>query len=32
VGFFDERPDLSDIYYLAPLNEVLAEKGLPEIQ
>ncbi|HXV46948.1 MAG TPA: ABC transporter substrate-binding protein [Nitrososphaera sp.] len=32
IGFFDERPDLSDIYYLAPLNEVLAEKGLPEIQ
>jgi NitT/TauT family transport system substrate-binding protein len=32
IGFFDESPDLSNIYDLTLLNEVLAEKGLPEIQ
>lgn len=32
IGFFDERPNLSDIYDLTLLNEVLDEKGLPEIQ
>lgn len=32
IGFFDQRPDLSGIYDLTLLNEVLAEKGLPTIQ
>jgi NitT/TauT family transport system substrate-binding protein len=32
IGFFAERPDLSDIYDLTLLNEVLTEKGLPPIQ
>jgi NitT/TauT family transport system substrate-binding protein len=33
IGFLgDERPDLSEIYDLTLLNEVLGEKGLPEIQ
>jgi NitT/TauT family transport system substrate-binding protein len=27
IGFFDEKPDLSGIYDLDILNEVLAEKG-----
>jgi NitT/TauT family transport system substrate-binding protein len=32
IGFFDERPSLSDIYDLTLLNEVLTEKGLSTIQ
>jgi NitT/TauT family transport system substrate-binding protein len=32
IGFFDERPDLSGIYDLTLLNEILAEKGLPAVQ
>jgi NitT/TauT family transport system substrate-binding protein len=32
VGFFDTKPDLSDIYDLTLLNEVLKEKGLSEVQ
>lgn len=32
IGFFDERPDLSGIYDLELLNEVLREEGLPEIR
>jgi NitT/TauT family transport system substrate-binding protein len=32
IGFFDERPDLSGIYDLTLLNDVLAEKGLPMVQ
>jgi NitT/TauT family transport system substrate-binding protein len=32
IGFFGERPDLSSIYDLTLLNEVLAEKELPTIQ
>jgi NitT/TauT family transport system substrate-binding protein len=33
IGFLgDKRPDLSEIYDLTILNEVLKEKGLPEIQ
>jgi NitT/TauT family transport system substrate-binding protein len=32
IGFFAERPDLSSIYDLTLLNEVLTEKGLPTIQ
>jgi NitT/TauT family transport system substrate-binding protein len=32
IGFFDERPDLSDIYDLTLLNEVLADKGRPPVQ
>lgn len=31
VGFFDENPDLSEIYDFTLLNEVLKEKGLEEI-
>ena len=32
TGFFDTKPDLSRIYDLTLLNEVLAKKGLQEIQ
>lgn len=32
IGFFDKRPDLSNIYDLRLLNEVLAKKGLEQIQ
>jgi NitT/TauT family transport system substrate-binding protein len=32
IGFFDEKPDLSGIYDLTMLNEVLREKGLPEVR
>jgi NitT/TauT family transport system substrate-binding protein len=32
IGFFDAKPDLSGIYDLTLLNEVLAEKGLSTIQ
>jgi NitT/TauT family transport system substrate-binding protein len=32
IGFFDERPDLTGIYDLTLLNEVLSEEGLPEVQ
>jgi len=32
VGFVKEKPDLSRIYALKPLNEVLREKGLEEIR
>jgi sulfonate transport system substrate-binding protein len=32
IGFFDSKPDLSGVYDLTPLNNILAEKGLPEIQ
>lgn len=32
IGFFDKRPDLSNIYDLRLLNEVLAERGLEQIQ
>ncbi|MEW6604455.1 MAG: ABC transporter substrate-binding protein [Thermoproteota archaeon] len=32
IGFFDDRPDLSDIYDLRLLNEVLANRGLEQIQ
>jgi NitT/TauT family transport system substrate-binding protein len=32
IGFFDEEPDLSEIYDLTLLNQVLAEGGLSEIQ
>jgi NitT/TauT family transport system substrate-binding protein len=32
IGFLEVKPDLSGIYNLAILNEVLKEKGLPEIQ
>jgi NitT/TauT family transport system substrate-binding protein len=32
IGFLKEKPDLSGIYDLAVLNEVLKEKGLQEIQ
>ena len=31
AGFLPERPDLNGIYALDPLNQVLREKGLPEI-
>jgi len=31
IGFLNEEPDLSGIYDLALLNEVLASKNLPEI-
>lgn len=32
IGFLDENPDLSGIYDLKILNEVLRQKGLPEIE
>lgn len=32
AGFLDEKPDLSGIYDLTLLNEVLKEKGLPEVK
>ncbi len=32
IGFFDEKPDLSNIYDLRLLNEVLARKGLEQVQ
>ncbi|HXG06335.1 MAG TPA: sulfate ABC transporter substrate-binding protein, partial [Nitrososphaera sp.] len=32
IGFFDKRPDLSNIYDLRLLNDVLARKGLEQIQ
>jgi NitT/TauT family transport system substrate-binding protein len=32
IGFFKEKPDLSGIYDLTLLNEVLREKGLPEVR
>ena len=32
IGFFDERPDLSKIYNLKLLSEILSRKGLEEIQ
>ena len=31
IGFLREKPDLSRIYDLKPLNEILREKGLAEI-
>ena len=31
IGFLDSNPDLSGIYDLTLLNQVLTEKGLPEI-
>jgi NitT/TauT family transport system substrate-binding protein len=31
IGFLKEKPNLSDIYDLTLLNEVLKEKGLPQI-
>ncbi|MCX7886890.1 MAG: ABC transporter substrate-binding protein [Verrucomicrobiae bacterium] len=31
VGFLPQKPDLSGIYELGLLNEVLREKGLPEV-
>lgn len=32
IGFFDEKPDLTKIYDLTLLNQVLREKGLPEVR
>jgi hypothetical protein len=32
IGFLKEEPDLSHIYDLKLLNEVLREKGLAEIK
>ena len=32
IGFLKEKPDLSRIYDLKLLNEVLREKGLAEIK
>jgi len=32
AGFLDERPDLTEIYDLALLNEVLRERGLAEVE
>lgn len=32
IGFFDERPDLSQIYDLRLLNDILSRRGLVEIQ
>lgn len=32
IGFLREKPDLSRIYDLKPLNDVLGEKGLKEIR
>ena len=32
IGFFDERPDLSEIYDLTLLNDILSRKGLEQIQ
>jgi len=32
IGFFDEKPDLSNIYDLRLLNEVLDRKGLEQVQ
>ncbi|HUJ08480.1 MAG TPA: ABC transporter substrate-binding protein [Verrucomicrobiae bacterium] len=32
IGFLNENPDLSRIYDLRLLNEVLKEKGLPEVK
>jgi len=31
AGFLSQRPDLRGIYALDPLNQVLREKGLPEV-
>lgn len=31
IGFFNSKPDLSNIYDLTILNQVLAERGLPQI-
>jgi NitT/TauT family transport system substrate-binding protein len=32
IGFFDERPDLSEIYDLTQLNDILSRRGLEQIQ
>ena len=32
IGFFDDRPELSEIYDLKLLNEILSRRGLVEIQ
>lgn len=32
AGFIKQKPDLKDLFNLAPLNKILKEKGLPEIQ
>lgn len=32
IGFLREKPDLSRIYELAPLNQLLRERGLKEIE
>jgi len=32
IGFLKEKADLSRIYELKPLNEVLKDKGLPEVK
>ncbi|MHB1420755.1 MAG: ABC transporter substrate-binding protein, partial [Bacillota bacterium] len=32
LGFFKEKPDLTSLFNLEPLNKILAAKGLPEIK